>query len=358
MSEKEKWQTRSGRLICIALVLLGVYLLLKYALGTLMPFVLALAVAAVISPVAKRSSKKLLGSVRAWSIFYVCIFWFAVFSVLSYFVFKLSAEAKDFFVLIGERGDEISDSLKGIIDSIISLPSKIPFLDQLAQSDMLENAGVDISGAVSSFISEAAQSASEALTVGVGKLIVGTPKAIIALVVCIISSVYLSADYERIKEYLFGFFREDTREGAIKLLGRIGQGLKGYARAYFRLFLMTFAEVYVGLIILRRSYALFIAFAVALVDILPVLGAGFVLVPWAVVLIAKGEIWIGVGMLVLYAVVAIVRQIAEPRLIGTSLGIHPLASLASMYVGLRFFGFWGMLLGPVTALVIKEIRDS
>ena len=132
--------------------------------------------------------------------------------------------------------------------------------------------------------------------------------------------------------------------------------MRCYAKAYLLLFLLTFVEVLCGLLILRRPYAFLVAFVIATVDILPVLGTGTVLIPWAVILLLSGQYRTGLGLLILYGVVTVVRQIAEPHLIGGTLGIHPLATLFFLFVGVRLFGFAGVLLAPLAALLFRETR--
>jgi sporulation integral membrane protein YtvI len=135
---------------------------------------------------------------------------------------------------------------------------------------------------------------------------------------------------------------------------------KGYLKAYLLLFLLTFSELFLGFSILRVEYALLLALLVSLVDLLPVLGVGIVLVPWSIVMLLQRDYRLGAGLLILYGTVLLVRQIMEPRLVGKSLGLHPLITLFASYAGWRLFGVLGMLLGPVLALAIKAVllRDS
>ena len=100
------------------------------------------------------------------------------------------------------------------------------------------------------------------------------------------------------------------------------------------------------------------AFIIAGLDFLPIIGAGAVLLPWALLSFAGGDLRFGLGLLIIYGVVTIARQISEARLIGGSLGIHPLATLFAMYAGLKLFGFFGMLMGPVAALAAREYLKS
>ena len=128
-----------------------------------------------------------------------------------------------------------------------------------------------------------------------------------------------------------------------------------FLRAYLLLFLLTFSEALVGLWLLRQPYALLIALGVAIVDLLPVLGAGTVLVPWALVVLVFGNYRLGLGLLILYGVMTIVRQIAEPHIVGKSLGLPPVVTLFAVFVGWELFGVLGMLLSPAVALLVKEL---
>ena len=139
------------------------------------------------------------------------------------------------------------------------------------------------------------------------------------------------------------------------VLTSVGKALKSYAKAYLLIMLLTFCEVFVGLLIMRRRYAFILAFLIAVVDILPIFGAGTVIIPWAVFELITKDTRTGLGLLILYGVVTIIRQIAEPKIVGESLGIHPLATLVAMFAGLKLFGFVGVLFAPMVAIVVKEI---
>ncbi|MBQ9151486.1 MAG: AI-2E family transporter, partial [Clostridia bacterium] len=119
--------------------------------------------------------------------------------------------------------------------------------------------------------------------------------------------------------------------------------------------LLTFCLSFIGLALLRVPYAFILALLLAVVDLLPLLGTGIILIPWALVCLLLGQVKLGIGLLVLYAVATLVRQILEPKLIGDGLGLHPLVSLLSMYAGLRLFGVWGMILAPLVAAGVRAV---
>ncbi len=121
---------------------------------------------------------------------------------------------------------------------------------------------------------------------------------------------------------------------------------------------MTFLLLLAGLLILKIRYAVLLALVIALLDLLPVIGTGTLLLPLSVLFFAQGDAWRGVGLLLLYAIVLLVRQFAEPRLIGQHLGIHPLLSLLSMYAGMQWGGMAGMLLLPAALLTAKAVWQT
>ena len=116
--------------------------------------------------------------------------------------------------------------------------------------------------------------------------------------------------------------------------------------------LITFAITLFGLLILGVNGAFVIALLIALLDILPIIGVGTVLIPWSIIGFAIGNHKLGIGLLALFAVNSVVRELLEPRIVGKSLNIHPLLMLALIYVGYALFGLQGLLMIPVIAVLI------
>lgn len=137
--------------------------------------------------------------------------------------------------------------------------------------------------------------------------------------------------------------------------GAAGRAAGGWLRAQGLLLLATFAQVAAGLLLLRVEPALLLAALTALVDALPILGSGAVLAPWGVWCLLSGEPLRGLGLLLLYGAVTLVRSLLEPRLIGQRAGLPPLAALVSLYVGFRAFGILGLLAAPLAAVVIWQL---
>jgi predicted PurR-regulated permease PerM len=119
--------------------------------------------------------------------------------------------------------------------------------------------------------------------------------------------------------------------------------------------LLTFSVMLLGFVILGVRYSLLIAVTVAFLDVLPVLGVGTVLVPWSVWSFITGEVRLGVGLVILFVVNEIIRQFAEPKIIGRSFGLHPLVTLILIYVGYSLMGFFGLFLLPLAIIIINAV---
>ena len=129
-------------------------------------------------------------------------------------------------------------------------------------------------------------------------------------------------------------------------------------KAYLLIMLITFAEVSVGLWLLRVDVFLVVGLLIAVLDILPVLGSGTVLIPWGVYSLLSGRTALGVGLLVLYATVTLVRTLIEPKILGGQIGLCPLATIISMYAGLRLWGVGGMILAPMAATILAHLARN
>jgi sporulation integral membrane protein YtvI len=208
---------------------------------------------------------------------------------------------------------------------------------------------------ISEFIKNMLLRLGNTLTSFLGAFIINTPSAFISIIVSLVACIYLSMDFKNIASSLLSVFPKSLSSSIESLKAKFEKSYKGYIKAYLILFLITFSELFLGLWILKRRYAFLTALIIAAVDILPVLGTGIILVPWGILMIIEQNFFVGFGLLTLYAIVIIVRQVTEPYFISESLGLHPLLSLFSMFAGLKLFGIIGMLFAPPIAILIKEV---
>jgi len=179
------------------------------------------------------------------------------------------------------------------------------------------------------------------------------PGGLFFTVITVVSAFYITADFDNINRRLTDILPAPAslwlKRRAVKLKGA---GLS-YLRACLYLMCITFVELFCGFLILKIDYAFTIALLCAAADLLPVIGVGTILAPWALVLIIGGSYYQGVGLLIVWGVTAIVRQVLEPKIVGQSIGLNPLATLIAMYAGYKCAGILGMVCAPIAAILLK-----
>ncbi len=182
------------------------------------------------------------------------------------------------------------------------------------------------------------------------------PVMILSVVLTIMGTYYLSSDREHIFAFFHRTFPAEMVRKSILLKRDIFKALFGQIRAQLLVSLLITVVVLLGLIIQQKPYWLLLGFLIGLVDALPVLGAGLFLIPWSLIGFVTGDTATGIGMALQYLAVVVARQIAEPRIVGKSLGLYPLATMMVMFAGLQITGnVLGLLLGPILLNLIKVV---
>lgn len=171
----------------------------------------------------------------------------------------------------------------------------------------------------------------------------------------ILAAFLISARLPRIREMIRRKIPPVWKEKYLPAIGRVRHALGGWLLAQLKLVAVTFGILLVGFFLLQIPYGLIWALTVALVDAVPILGTGTVLVPWAAICFLQGNQLQGVGLLGIYGAAAITRTVLEPKLVGRHLGLDPLLTLAALYAGYRFWGFLGLLLTPILASAAKSL---
>ena len=268
---------------------------------------------------------------------------------------RLIYEAQRLMERLADDSAHVYDLIGTALDFAQSITEHIPFLDELTTGEDMLGLRERIDSLVGDVISNFVTGLSARLPEWLGALVGALPSIILFVIVTLISGFYFCIDLGGIHAGIRALLPVGAAERLTPLRRRItGTALK-YLRAYVLLLLMTFGELFIGFSILGIDYALLLAAVIAVIDILPVFGVGSVLIPWSAVVLISGNYYFGIGLLIIYACVTVVRQIAEPKIVGGSLGIHPLLTLISMYAGFKLFGIFGMIIGPAAALAAKSI---
>lgn len=183
------------------------------------------------------------------------------------------------------------------------------------------------------------------------------PDIFLFVLTALLSAYLFSSEREKLEKAMQRYLPAHWRSRGAKLFGRLKIALGGYVKAQLRLSLVVLGVTAVGLLLLRQRNAIALAFVIALVDALPVFGAGTILIPWGVISFLRGVPSLGIGLLALYALCAVGRAFLEPRFLGKQIGLDPLLTLVALYAGFRFFGILGMILLPVAIILLKQLYE-
>jgi sporulation integral membrane protein YtvI len=184
------------------------------------------------------------------------------------------------------------------------------------------------------------------------------PEFFVFIVISLVASFFMSRDREKISNFVFKQMPEGWKNKIRTVKDDLFVALVGYIKAQLILITITFIELLIGYSIIGVKYAFFFAVLTAIVDALPILGTGTILIPTSAIYLLLGNVPRAFAFIVLYIVISVVRQFLEPKVVGENLGLHPLVTLISIYVGMQVFGIIGLFLGPILVIIVKALQKA
>lgn len=325
--------------------------IIRYALPELFPFFVAFIVTMILRPVVRFLHKKLKLSSRVLSVILVVLFYGTIGVIVIWMLVEIVSfvadKAKD---LPSVFQNQISPFLNDLFDEIREILHNFDPEMALDFDDTANSLISTIGSTIMSFSGKI-----------VGKLTdfaVSVPSFLLNIVIMVIATIFLLVDFESILAFIKKQLPEKTNELLHNIGAHLGKVLKKYILSYSLVMLITFAEIFAGLSIIGVRYAALIAVLIAIFDILPVVGSGLIIVPWAIISLIIGDIGIGIGLFILWAVICVVRQIIEPKIVGNSVGMHPFLTLFAMLAGNFIYGGIGILLLPVTIALCQSLNSA
>ena len=186
----------------------------------------------------------------------------------------------------------------------------------------------------------------------------GIPNLILSLLAMIFSTIFVVGDYERISAFAEDHIPLGLKKLLINIRIYLTDTLFVVIRSYALIMLLTFTELSILFSLFGIEYPVAKAAAIAVMDIMPILGTGGIMIPWAVASLVLGYTSLGLQLLLIYGIVTVVRNYVEPKIVGTQLGLHPIITLVAMFIGLRLFGFWGLFGLPVGISFLWKQRED
>lgn len=324
-------------------ILLG-YLFVKYIFGLLLPFLIAWGVAFSVRPIAQKISCGTKIPPRLVSVSLTSVIIIGTFSIIVSALVYAVSEAWGFLSGLIEN-----ESLYEVLEKVLN-----PISGLLGDRDGAAELEVHIGNAINSMLS----SVLSGLVSGLTSFIGAVPRVLIVILVTVIASVYFSLDLEKINAYVKRKFPDKFVFWLIGFKNKFLKSLLKYLRAYLILMVITFIIMLFGFLVLGVKYAVLFAFIVALLDALPLIGVGTVLVPWSIYQLIFGNFRLGIALMVLFVVHQVIRQFLEPKIVGKNLGMHPVISLVLLYAGYFLFGFFGLIIIPLLSVIINILIDK
>ncbi|WP_438495969.1 sporulation integral membrane protein YtvI [Paenibacillus sp. IHBB 3054] len=190
------------------------------------------------------------------------------------------------------------------------------------------------------------------------KLISALPSMGTILIVIVLAAFFLSTGWDRHNAKLTSLLPVPLLRPVSEIWSDLRKALSGYLRAQLVLISVTGVIVIIGLLLLGVDSAFAIGLTVGIVDLVPYLGVGVILLPWALYSYMTGNLALAIGLLVLYGIILVTRQVLEPKVLASSIGLDPLTLLVGMFVGLQLFGMLGLLLGPVILVILDAFHRA
>lgn len=345
MRDRE-WTMRGARLFCFCIYGVALYVLFRYFLPACLPIIVAVLIGGGVFCISEKISRLTRLPHAVCAVLILCIIGVLCGTLSIYVCRYLLVQIKQLLFVLSNGGAEL----------VAARARELPVFE-LVNSFMEQN-NISIEGVFAGSLAGALSQLSNFIGGFLGDAIKATPSALLTGIVSVIACFYVAVDMKRICGSVMGFLPRGSANTVLRIKAQVLPIFKKFAGAYVKIYALTFAEVFLGLCVFCPRFALLGAFAVASVDILPVLGAGIVLVPWGIVALLMENYFLGVGLLLLYVVISIVRQIVEPRLLGSAAGISPFVALLAMFVGYKLLGVLGMLLLPIALSVYKKVSTE
>ncbi len=323
--------------------------------NALLPFALAWIICAPIRQLSQRISKKTKLNFKLCAVICLVLMLVALGFLLKLGLSLLFGEILSIYNRLTREPRLILDFFENASEKIRESGGLFSIFDRLSENNELsgiaESLKMSFSAAVSHIISSVGQKISGFAVNTAAKI----PSVILFFIVFFSSCFYFCCDDGKISNFFINLLPTDTKNCLPRLKKSVKEVIFSYIKASLLLCVITFLVVLVGLLCIECRYAILLSLLVSIIDLLPILGAGVILLPWSLFCFLWADIKTGVALLIIWVIVAVVRQALEPKLIGKRIGLHPLAALAAVYIGVKLAGGAGIIIGPIVAVGIKVI---
>lgn len=341
-------------LFVIGIIILS-FILIYYLSTVTYPFLIALIIAYLINPLVDIFEKK--GRMpRLLAVLTALIIIAALFAgLITLLIAEIVTGANYLANVVPENLDTIinyiekifTDQLIPFYDHLTSVFNKLDAGQQNTIIENIQNVGKKIGTTIGSFIQN--------LFGNIPNILSWFPNAATVLIFSLLATFFISKDWKKLSAFGSKLLPERAKASGRTVFIDLKKAFAGFVKTQLTLVSITTVIILIGLLVLRVDYAITIALITGVAEVLPYLGTGVVFVPWILYEAIMGETNMAIGLGVLYFIVIVQRQIVEPKILSSSIGLDPLATLISLFVGFKVIGFLGLILGPVILVVFNTL---
>lgn len=375
MDKAEFRRKKIINIVYYAIVLGLTYLFLKYCFSMFLPFMVAFFIAIIVQRPTNFLTRKTKIKKGITATILVLLVYLIVVALISLIGVKLVDGIKSLIAFIQGKLTDIPTLIENIknwsLNTIRFLPdslearaakSMVPFFDALKEKSATEIAGF-IMDKASNGEKFSLSSLSTPLS-GLWSTAKQIPSAFVAVMITIVSSCFMAVDYDRLVKFIKGQISPENEKKLSATKRIVFKSLGKLIKSYILIICITGFEIFIGLNFLtligiyKDGNIIALSLIIAVLDILPVIGTGTFMVPWAIYSLITGKLGLAIGLFVVYAIIYIVRQIIEPKIVGGTVDLPPFVTLMGMYIGSQLFGVIGIFLVPILIIIIKLLNDE
>ncbi len=307
------------------------------------PFIIAIITAIILEKLVEYIVKKTKISRKIVGTALVLLIYGMLAMIVYFIVSKLVKEAISIATDLPFFIDYIKESYDLIYEKWISAIKNIP----TSISEKIYDIGIEFLSNISKYITK--------LFNTTFNFIMFIPNILIYIVITLLATLFLVTDRRKLSLYVHNIFPKRFVRKISNIFRGIVTSLSQYLKSQMVMVCITFVELLISFFILKQEYPFTLALVISIIDALPIVGVGGVIIPWGIYSAITGNMHMGIGLLITYAVIVIVRQLVEPRIVSSNIGVHPFLTLISMYIAFKIFGIVGLIIGPIIMIVLKNV---
>lgn len=350
MKQSVKYLKILANLLVAILVIVAVFYVAPKVLIFFMPFVVGYIISLIANPLVRFLEKRLKIVRKHSSIIIIIGVLAAVILILYLAVGKLAEEAVHFMNNLPQMYEGLKLELDIVWKNMQVVVNRLP-------ADMQKSIA-NVSEDLTTYASNLVQAISVPTVTAAGNFAKNVPGTLIAIIMGILSAYFFTADRDKIEVSLKAHMPKGILDNVLYVIKDLKHVVGGYFKAQLKIMVVVYVILVIGLLILQVDYVLLVALCIAFLDMLPFFGTGTVLGPWAIIKLLSGDYKMAIALVILYGVTQLVRQLIQPKIVGDSIGMNPLAALFFMYIGYKFSGVIGMIIAVPVGMILINLYKA